>query len=299
MLKMEGIAAFVAVVEAGSISEAARRLRLAKSVVSERLAELEREMSAPLMHRTTRRLSLTEDGAAFLDRARRILEEAKAAKADMAERRGALAGPLRLAAPVTFGRMHLSPALIPFLKRHPEIELQLDLDDRRVDIASEGYDAVLRHGAIADSRLIVWRLASSQRLLVASPDYIGAHGTPRSVEELTEHRGLFYANRGAADWRFETADGARIARARPALVTNNGDILLEAALGGLGIALLPSFIAGTAVRNGQLSVIDIGMKPAPEFVFMAHPEGRRASAKLRALAAHLKSVFGDPPYWNP
>ncbi|MDC7684222.1 LysR substrate-binding domain-containing protein [Asticcacaulis sp. BYS171W] len=299
MIKMEGVAAFVAVTEAGSISEAARRLRLAKSVVSERLAELEREVSAPLIHRTTRRLSLTEDGAAFLDRAKRILDEARAATADLAERRGTLAGPLRLAAPVTFGRMHLAPALIPFLKQHPAIELQLDLDDRRVDIASEGYDAVLRHGPIVDSRLIVWRLATSRRLLVASPDYLEANGAPASLDDLSDHRGLFYANRGVADWRFDTLDGSRIVRTDAALVTNNGDILLDAALGGLGIALLPSFIAGEAVRDGRLSVLDVGWSPAPEFVFMAHPEGRRSSAKLRALAAHLKAAFGDPPYWNP
>ncbi|ESQ79007.1 LysR family transcriptional regulator [Asticcacaulis sp. YBE204] len=297
MIKMEGVAAFVAVTEAGSISEAARRLRLAKSVVSERLAELEREVSAPLIHRTTRRLSLTEDGAAFLERAKRILDEARAATADLAERRGTLAGPLRLAAPVTFGRMHLAPALIPFLKQHPAIELQLDLDDRRVDIASEGYDAVLRHGPIVESRLIVWRLATSRRLLVAAPDYLAANGTPATLDDLSDHRGLFYAHRGAADWRFDTPDGSRIIRTEAALVTNNGDILLDAAVGGLGIALLPSFIAGEAVREGRLIVLDVGWSPAPEFVFMAHPEGRRSSAKLRALAAHLKAAFGDPPYW--
>ena len=141
MIKIEGIAAFVAVVEAGSISEAARRLRLSKSVVSERLAELERSLGGKLLHRTTRKLTLTEDGAAFMDRALRIVREIEEAAADMAERRGTLAGPLRIAAPVTFGRMHLGPALYPFLAEHPEIELTLDIDDRRVDASSDGYDA--------------------------------------------------------------------------------------------------------------------------------------------------------------
>src|SRR5580700_7292580 len=134
-MKLDGIVAFVAVAEAGSISEAARQLRLSKSVVSERVAELERSVGSHLLHRTTRKLSVTDDGASFLERASRIVREVEEAAADLAERRGTLAGPLRLSAPVTFGRMHLGPALYPFLVAHPRIELTLDLDDRRVDAA--------------------------------------------------------------------------------------------------------------------------------------------------------------------
>ena len=299
MMKIEGIAAFVAVAEAGSISEAARRLRLSKSVVSERVAELERGLNATLLHRTTRKLTLTEDGIAFRERAIRIVSEVQAAASDLAERRGLLTGSLRIAAPVSFGRRHLGPALYPFLAQHPEIELTLDLDDRRVDAASEGYDAIVRHGAIADSRLVVWKLARSRRLLVAAPDYLDRHGTPASLAELEGHRGIFYTNRGAADWRFEGPGGATVVRARLALGMNNGDILHDAAVAGLGIALLPAFIAGPAVREGQLNEIDVGLSPEPEFIYMAHPEGRRASTKLRAIAQHLKEAFGDPPYWDP
>ncbi len=299
MMKIEGIAAFVAVAEAGSISEAARRLRLSKSVVSERVAELERGLNATLLHRTTRKLTLTEDGIAFRERAIRIVSEVQAAASDLAERRGLLTGPLRIAAPVSFGRRHLGPALYPFLAQHPEIELTLDLDDRRVDAASEGYDAIVRHGVIADSRLVVWKLARSRRLLVAAPDYLDRHGTPASLAELEGHRGIFYTNRGAADWRFEGPGGATVLRARLALGMNNGDMLHDAAVAGLGIALLPAFIAGPAVREGQLNEIDVGLSPEPEFIYMAHPEGRRASTKLRAIAQHLKEAFGDPPYWDP
>jgi len=153
MLKLDGIAAFVAVAETGSISEAARRLQLSKSVVSERLAEVERILGASLLHRTTRKVSLTEDGATFLERAGRIMREVEDATAEMTERRGSLSGPLRISAPVAFGRMHLGPALYPFLARHPKLELTLDLNDRRVDAAAEGYDAVVRHGALENSRL--------------------------------------------------------------------------------------------------------------------------------------------------
>jgi DNA-binding transcriptional LysR family regulator len=299
MIRIEGIAAFVAVVEAGSVSEAARRLRLSKSVVSERLAELEKSLGGTLLHRTTRKLTLTEDGTAFLERASRIVHEIEAATADMAERRGTLSGPLRIAAPVTFGRMHLGPALYPFLAEHPEIELTLDIDDRRVDASSEGYDAIIRHGPIANSRLVAWKLAGSRRLLVASPDYLGRHGVPKTLADLDAHRGIYYTNRGVADWRFQTPDGAIVVRAKLAVGMNNGDMIRDAAIASLGIALLPAFIAGPAISEGALAEIDVGYRPEAEFVYMAHPEGRNPSAKLRALADHLRKTFGDPPYWDP
>ncbi|MEW9305168.1 LysR family transcriptional regulator [Labrys neptuniae] len=297
-MKLDGIASFVAVAEAGSISEAARSLRLSKSVVSERLGDLERSVGTILLHRTTRRLSVTEDGAAFLERARRILREVEEAAADLAERRGTLAGPMRIGAPITFGRLHLGPALFPFLAAHPQVELILDLDDRRVDVSSGAYDGVIRHGTIADTRLMVWRLAPSQRLLVASAEYLDREGMPRSIGELDRHKGLFYSNRGAADWRFLGPDGVEIVRAKVALRVNNGDVIRDAALAGLGIGLLPTFIVGPEIRAGRLKVIDIGVRPEPEFIFLAHPEGRRPSVKLRTLAEHLKRSFGDPPYWE-
>ena len=297
-MKLDGIATFVAVAEAGSISEAARRLRLSKSVVSERLAELERSLGATLLHRTTRKLSLTEDGVSFLERATRIARDVEEAAADMAERRGRLVGPLRIAAPVTFGHLHLGPALFPFLARNPELELTLDLDDRRVDVAADGYDAVVRHGPIADTRLVAWRLAPSRRVLVAAPDYLERHGRPATLAELDGHRGLFYTNRGAADWRFAGADGATNLRAEMGLRVNNGDMLRDAAIAGLGIALLPTFIAGTAIKAGRLVVLDVGAEAELEFVYVAHPEGRRTSAKLRAFIDCLRTAFGDPPYWD-
>ncbi len=299
MIKIEGITAFVSVVESGSVSEAARRLRLSKSVVSERLAELERSLGGMLLHRTTRKLTLTEDGTAFLERAARIVREIEDATAEMAERRGTLSGPLRIAAPVTFGRMHLGPALYPFLAKHPEIQLVLDIDDRRVDVSSEGYDAIVRNGPIVDSRLVVWKLSRSRRLLVASPDYLERHGTPKTLNDLDGHKGIFYTNRGVSDWRFQTPDGAIVVRASQVLGMNNGDMIRDAAVAGLGIALLPAFIAGPAVSEGLLSEIDVGYKPEAEFIYMAHPEGRNPSAKLRAVADHLRKTFGDPPYWDP
>ncbi|AMJ59960.1 LysR family transcriptional regulator [Bosea sp. PAMC 26642] len=298
MVKLDGIATFVAIAEAGSLSEAARRLRLSKSVVSDRLAELERSLGATLLHRSARRLTLTEDGTAFLERATRITREIEEAAADMAERRGTLAGPLQISAPVTFGRMHLGPAIYPFLARHPEIALTLDLDDRRVEAGADSYDAVLRHGPIADSRLVAWTLAPSRRVLVASPDYLERHGSPDSMSALNGHAGIFYTNRGSGDWSFHGPEGMVSVRGRPSLRVNNGDMMRDAALAGLGIALLPLFIAGAEIRSGRLCIVDIGVQPGPELIYLAHPEGRRPSAKLRAFADCLRQAFGQPPYWE-
>lgn len=298
MIRIEGISAFVATVEQGSISGAARQLRLSKSVVSERLAELERSLGSALLHRTTRRLSLTEDGTAFLPRAQRITRDVTEAAADIAERRGTLAGPLRIAAPVTFGHMHLGPALYPFLKSHPDIQLTLDLDDRRIDVASSGHDAIIRQGVIDDTRLVVWRLAKSRRILTASAGYLAEHGTPACLQDLQGHRGIFYTNRGASDWHFRTEDGPVTIQAKQALGVNNGDMIRDAVAAGLGIAMLPAFIAGPAIKAGKLVAIPLAIAPDEEWIYMAHSQGRDPSAKLRALRDHLKEAFGDPPYWE-
>lgn len=297
-MKLEGLSTFVAVAETGSISAAARRLGLSKSVVSDRLAELERSLGAPLLHRSTRKLSLTEDGTSFLESAAQITRDVEAAAVMVAERRGTLRGPLRISAPVTFGRLHLGPALYGFLRRHPEVELTLDLDDRRVDAAADGYDAVVRHGPIADSRLTVWRLAPSRRVLVASPDYLEQHGAPGSLSALEEHRGIFYTNRSHLDWRFIGPGEPRVVRGRHALRVNNGDVMRDAALAGLGIALLPTFIVNADVKAGKLNTIDLEAETEPEFIYVAHPEGRRASTKLRAMVDDIRAVIGDPPYWD-
>jgi DNA-binding transcriptional LysR family regulator len=298
MIRIEGIAAFVATVEHGSISGAARQLRLSKSVVSERLAELERSLGSALLHRTTRKLSLTEDGTAFLPRAQRITRDVAEAAADIAERRGTLSGPLRIAAPVTFGRLHLGPALYPFLKDHPGLQLTLDLDDRRIDVASSGHDAIIRQGIIDDTRLIVWKLAKSRRILVGSAAYLAEHGTPQSLDDLGRHRGIFYTNRGAADWHFRDRSGPVTIQAKQALGVNNGDLIRDAVIAGLGLALLPAFIAGPAIEAGQLVAIPLELAPDEEWIYIAHAQGRDPSAKLRALRDHLQKAFGDPPYWD-
>src|SRR5258706_5136266 len=295
-MKLEGLAAFVATVEKGSISAAARYLGLPKSVVSDRLKELERSLGARLLQRTTRKLSVTEDGLLFLERARRIVHEAADAAAEIAERRSELTGPLRVSAPVTFGVLHLGPALYAFLKAHPRIELKLDLDDRSIDAAAEGFDAVVRHGRVRDSRLVVRRLCASRRVLVASPAYLDKHGTPASIGELQTRNAILYIIRGA-DWSFPDAVKAAVVRPKHGLHVNNGLIMRDAAVSGLGIALLPTFAVHEELRRGSLRAIDVGFEAEGAEIFVAY-SAHRAPGKLRALVDHLRRTFGNPPYWD-
>lgn len=297
MMKLDGIAAFVATAEAGSISEAARRLGHAKSVVSERLAELERSLGTRLVQRTTRKLSLTGDGQTFLPRAQRILFEAREASAEIAERSGTLVGALRISAPVSFGIVHLGPALYAFLAEHPGIDLTLELDDRFVDAAADGFDAVIRHGPVADNRLVARRLSTTRRILVASPDYLARSGRPVSLACLDAHRGILYANRDA-DWRFAGPEGWTVVRPRGALRVNNGLVMRDAALAGLGIAMLPTFLVHAECAAGSLVHVDIAVEAEGAELFVCYPLARTASAKVAALTDSLRRSFGNPPYWD-
>jgi DNA-binding transcriptional LysR family regulator len=298
MLKLESIAAFSAIAEAGSITGAARRLALSKSVVSERLTELERVVGTKLVRRTTRSLSLTDDGKAFYARAKQIMRDVENAASELTERRGTLAGPLRISAPVSFGTLHLGQALFGFLARHPGIELTLELEDRFVDILGEGYDAIVRHGPVDDDRIIVKRLSASRRVLVASADYLKRYGNPGSLQDLGQHRGIIYGNRGAADWRFRVGRKWVIARPQVALRVNNGLLMRDAAVAGLGIALLATFLLETPLKKRTLKILDVGAEAEGATIYIAYPEHLRSSAKIRALTASLQQSFGDPPYWD-
>jgi DNA-binding transcriptional LysR family regulator len=298
MLKLEYIQAFASIAETGSITGAARRLAISKSVVSERLTELERVLGTKLVRRTTRTLSLTDDGSTFYDRAKQILRDVDRAASELAERRGTLTGPLRISAPVSFGSLHLGPALFGFLAKNPGIEVTLELDDRFVDILGEGYDAIVRHGPVDDDRIIVKRLSASRRVLVASADYLKRSGKPASLEELAQHRGIIYGNRGAADWRFRVGRQFAIARPEVALRVNNGLLMRDAAVAGLGIALLPTFLLEIPLRKRTLKVLDIGAEAEGATIYIAYPEHLRSSGKIRALTAWLRQSFGNPAYWD-
>jgi DNA-binding transcriptional LysR family regulator len=298
MLKLESLEAFASIAESGSITSAARRLANSKSVVSERLAELERALGTKLIQRTTRGLLLTEDGSTFYERAKRILSDVQSAASELAERRGTLAGPLRISAPVSFGSLHLGPALFAFLAKNPSIEMTLELEDRFVDLLADGYDAIVRHGPVDDDRIIVKRLAASRRLLVASPGYLKRRGQPASLQDLELHRAILYSNRWPADWRFHVGRKLATVRPSPALRVNNGLLIRDAAVAGLGIALLPTFLLEDPLRKRTLKAIDVGAQAEGATIYIAYPEHLRSSGKIRALTAWLRASFGDPAYWE-
>jgi DNA-binding transcriptional LysR family regulator len=294
MLKLETVRAFVDVVDAGSISAAGRRLGLSKSLISDRLADLERTLGVRLIHRTARTLALTEDGALFLIRARALLHDAEAAVAEIAARRGELVGALRIGGPVSFSALHLGPAVASFLHAHPGVDVALDVEDRLVDLAAGGHDAVVRHGPVKDSWVTAVRLATSRRVLVASDAYLEAHGRPRSLAELERHHGVLYTNR-AVDWRFQGPGGPAVVHPRPRLRVNNGLIMRDAALAGLGVALLPTFLVHGAAG---LRILDIGAEAEGTEIHLVFLKHHGASARLKAFIEHLKQTFGDPPYWD-
>jgi DNA-binding transcriptional LysR family regulator len=299
MLNLESVSTFITIVAMGSFTDAARQLGLSKSVVSERLQELERSLGTKLVQRTTRRVSLTADGAAFHERAKRIVREAELAVGELADRRGKVAGSLRISAPVSFGYLHLGAALFGFLARYPEIDLTLDLEDRFVDLLDEGYDAVVRHGPIQATRVIVKVLATSARQLVAAPGYLKRWGQPSSLEELEQHKGIIYSYRGATDWRFKVGRRYTTVQPRTVLRLNNGLLMRDAAIRGIGIALLATFFLEAPLRDRTLKVIDVGAQAEGATLYIGYPDHLRGSAKIRALTTWLQSAFSDPPRWEP
>ena len=298
MLNLDTVATFIAIAATRSFTDAARQLALSKSVVSERLQELERSLGTKLVQRTTRHVSLTADGTAFVERAKRIVREAELAAADFADRRGKVSGSLRISAPASFGYLHLAAALFGFMARYPEIDLTLDLEDRFVDLFDEGYDAVVRHGPIQAGRVIVKVLATSRRLLVASPGYLKRWGQPSSLEELKQHKGIIYSYRGATDWRFKVGRRYTTVQPHTVLRLNNGLVMRDAAIQGIGIALLATFFLEAPLRDRTLRVIDVGAPAEGAALYIGYPDHLRGSAKIRALTAWLQSAFGDPRHWE-
>ena len=297
---LAAIEAFVRVAESNSFSEAARRLRLSKSVVSRQVSALEAELGVRLFHRTTRSLTLTEAGRGYFESTSRILEELEAARLAVSHLQATPRGLLRVNAPMSFGFLHLAPALPDFLALYPEVSVDLVMNDRFVDLVDEGFDVAVRIGALVDSSLVARRLAPVRRVMCASPAYLAARGVPATPDDLRHHDCLSNSNIATLhEWRFVTADG----RPWPVDVkgrfrANNGDALRIAALRHLGIANLPSFIAGGALQAGTLvSVLD-GFTLQDMSLNAVYPHARYLSPKVRAFVDFLAERFGPRPYWD-
>lgn len=296
-MKLDGLAAFVAVADTGSISEAARRLRLSKSSVSERLSELERALGANLVHRNSRQLALTGDGEALLTRARRIVAEAKDATNEMAHRRGEIAGAIRLTAPRGFADTHLGPALYSFMERYPNVSVTAELDDR-VGENVAGYDAIIRIAPDPMPKLATETLTLSRRTFVAAPSYLAQFGKPSTIEDLSAHKAIHYMDRVPDDWTMKVGNELIVARVEPRLRVTSCLAMRDAAIAGIGIALLPTFHSSEALKSGKLVALDIGADDDITPISIAYQNGVRPAVKLTALIEHLKSSFGTPPYWD-
>ncbi|MDX1576058.1 MAG: LysR family transcriptional regulator [Kiloniellales bacterium] len=298
--QLDAMALFARVVEAGGFSAAARELGLSKASVSKRIARLEDRLGARLLNRTTRRLSLSEAGEAFYAGCRRMVLEAEAAEQAVTHLAAAPRGTLRVNAPMSFGQIHLAPALNAFLERYPELAVDLVLDDREVNLVQDGFDVGVRIKPLQDSSLIARRLAPSRALICAAPAYLAAHGAPQRPEDLTRHSCLLYSYQSEPGvWLLRGPEGERRVRVSGRLRANNGEALLEAAVAGLGITRLPSFIIGEEVRAGRLQPLLTDWTPGnPVAVHAIYPAGRNLSPKVRVFVDFLAEHFGPEPYWD-
>jgi len=299
MGRLEEMQAFLHTAEAQSFTGAAQRLGQSKSMISQRVADLEARLGVRLLNRTTRRLSLTEAGQAFLEGSSRALREVAEAE-EAASRHGSeLRGTLRIAAPLTFALQHLRPAMLDFMTAHPQLEVYLDMDDRIVDLIQGGYDMALRIGRLPDSSLIARRLAPSRVVVCASPSYLVERGRPDHPEQLPGHECLLYSGAARSDhWSF-LIDGRWAAiPVHGRLQTNNGDMLLSAAIAGYGIALLPSFIVGPAVENGDLTCLLNGFPTQDGAIHAVYPPARQVSQRIRVFCDFLAERIGKNPYWD-
>ncbi len=300
MDRLAAIEAFVRVAEAQSFSEAARRLHSSKSAVSRQVSALETELGARLFHRTTRSLTLTEAGRGYFERAGRILADLEEANLAVSQLQAAPRGRLRVSAPMSFGFLHLAPALPDFLARYPEVAIDLAMNDRFVDLVDEGYDVAVRIGAMEDSSLIARKLSPIRRVVCGSPAYLEARGLPVSPDDLKSHECLFNSNIALSQqWQFTTGEG----KAWPVEVTgrlcaNNGDALRIAALKDVGLVQLPTFIVGGDLQAGALVTVLDEFTPQPLFMCAVYPHARHLSPKVRAFVDFLAERFAPRPYWD-
>jgi DNA-binding transcriptional LysR family regulator len=300
MDRFADIEAFTSVVEAGTFSAAGERLGVAKSVISRRISQLEKRLGSRLLHRTTRRLALTDAGKNFYQRAVQVLADLDDAEQCVTEETIELRGSLKLAAPLSFGLGHLSDAITDFLNEHPAIELNLDLNDRNINLVEEGFDLAVRIGELQDSTLVARRLGTVRNITCASRDYLERYGEPASPDELHQHIGLQYSNINyKQQWCYETPEGKTIyAQPQIRIRANNGEALAAAASAGLGITTGPTFILGRHIKEGSLiRILNEYQRPSVG-IYAVYPPGRLTPRRIQVFSEFLAGRFGDNPYWD-
>lgn len=293
------MAVFAHVAETGSFSAAARRLGMSRSAVSKAVAKLEKELGARLLNRSTRHLSMTEVGVAYVEHCSRILDEAVRAEQVVDHLHAQPRGVLKVAASVAFGTLHVAPALADFLGRYPELDIDMTITDRAIDMAEEGCDVVVRVARDLPPNLVARRLAPVRRKLCATPAYFGKHGVPRIPQDLARHNCLDYTHSGEQGlWRFTGPEGDIAVPVSGRLRINDDEALSQAVLGGLGLALLPTFIIGKDLQAGRLRAALSEYIPVERHVYALYLPTRHLPAKVRAFIDFLLERFGPDPYWD-
>jgi DNA-binding transcriptional LysR family regulator len=296
---IDGMRTFVAVVTEGSFSRAADRLGRSPQLVSKYVGQLEARLGARLINRSTRRLSITEVGQAYFERCHDVLAEIDEMESAVGDAATAARGTLRINAPMTFGTMHLSTAIAEYQCGQPEVSVELTLDDRVVDIVSEGYDMAIRIGRLQESSLVAQKLAPIRLVICAASDYLAQHGTPATPQDLQDHECLRYTLSSYSDrWRFRQGDKLHDVQVSGRFSASNGDAIRLAAMAGRGIALQPTFIVGDDIREGRLQRILEDYEVEPMGLYAVYAHRKYLSGKVRTLVDFLSGYFGSPPYWE-
>ena len=300
MESLSDIAVFVQVVRDGSFTKAADRLELSRSVVSKYVTRLEERLGARLLNRTTRRLSLTEAGRVFYERSRRGLEEIEEAETEVSRLQGEARGLLRVNSPMSFGILHVAPLLPEFLAENPEVSVDMNLDDRKVDVIEEGFDVSIRITDLPDSSLVARRLGPCRHAIVAAPAYLEKHGVPRAPDDLRDHNIIAYQyQESATDWHFLTADKKQITvPVSGSIQMNNSLALREALLGGIGITRTPTFVVGEDIAAGKLVSLLTDYQTLEVSIYLVYPQRRHLSPKVRAFVDFVAVRISSDPYWD-
>lgn len=300
MEPLSDIAVFVQVVDSGSFTDAAERLQLSKSVVSKYVTRLEEHLGARLLNRTTRRLSLTEVGQVFYEQSRRGLEQIEDATAEVSRLQGAPRGTLRINVPMSFGILHVAPAMADFQARYSDLSVDMNLDDRKLDLVEEGYDLAVRITNMSDSSLVARRIAPCRHVICAAPAYVERHGAPATPAELREHNVVSYKYQASVtQWEFasRTAEPLTVAVSGSTRM-NNSLAIREALLCGIGIARTPTFVVGEDIRKGLLVPLLTDYRMPELYIYVVYPHRHNLSPKVRAFVEFMAARIGDPPYWD-
>lgn len=292
---------FLRVLDLGSISAAARSLDVSVAVASQRLKRLERSLGVRLLHRTTRQLRPTPEGIALAEQGRSLVEDLEVLTSSLSNTAKGVSGTLRVTLPATFGRQYISPLLPEFMSRHPRLRLHIDLSDQMRDLVSDGLDLAIRIGALKDSDLVATRLASNRRVLCASPEYLQRHGAPKKPADLAKHECLLMAvSRDASDtWHLRGPDGEEVAvRVQSRLKSNLGEVIRDAALGGLGISLHSTWHVCEDIRAGRLKHVLPDYHLPESGIYAVMPERRMVLPRVRAFVDMLTQHLGDVPPWE-